>query len=80
MQQSYIMNVLLDIPSVKLLGHVDQSVSWLTGPRGLCHTIAGILCELEYTSEGSITLATVGASKRLLSDMYLIWCMLYGQL
>jgi len=52
----------------------------LTGPRGLGHTVAGILCVLDWTNVSSIQLTTVGASKRLPSDMYLISCMLYGQL
>jgi len=60
-------------------------------PHGLGHVVVGIKCVLDRTNVGSILLATVGApkrllsemvgaSKRLLSDMYLILCMLYGQL
>jgi len=45
----------------------------VTGPRGLGHIVAGILCVLDLTNVGSIPLATVGASKRLPSDMYLIY-------
>jgi len=56
-------------------------VKTLPGPRCLGHIVAGIqLCVLDSTNVGSISLATVGASKRLPSDMYLISCMLYGKL
>jgi len=60
------------IPSPPLPTH-------LAGPRCLGHIVAGILCVLDRTNVGSIPLATVGASKRLRSDMNLILCMLYGQ-
>jgi len=49
-------------------------VDW---PPGLGHIVAGIYCVLDWTNLGLIPLATVGASKRLPSDLYLIPCMLY---
>jgi len=50
------------------LGHED-----LTGPRGLGHEVAGIVCVLDRINVGSIPLAaTAGASKQLSFDMYLI--------
>jgi len=43
----------------------------LTGPRGrLGHIVIAILSVLNRSNVGSITLATVGASKRLPSDMH----------
>jgi len=52
----------------------------MTGPRGLGPIVAGIYCVLDWTSVGSIPLATDGTFKQLSSDMYLISCFLYGQL
>jgi len=34
-----------------------------TGPRGLGHIVAGILCVLDWTNVDSVLLATVGASR-----------------
>jgi len=47
--------------------------------RGLGHIVTAILCVLDWTNVGSILLATVCASKRLPSDIYLTLSMLYGQ-
>jgi len=52
----------------------------LSSSRGLGHIVASILCVLDQTNVGSISLATVGASKRLRSYMYLISSLFYGQL
>jgi len=43
----------------------------LSGPRGLGHILTRILCVLYRTNVGSIPLATVGASRRLPSDICL---------
>jgi len=52
----------------------------MTGPAGLDHIVTGILCVIDWTNVDSIPLATVGTSKRLSSDMYLMLYMLYRQL
>jgi len=44
----------------------------MTGSLGLGHIVVGILFALDWTNVGSIPLATVGASKRLPSDMHLV--------
>jgi len=44
----------------------------MPGPRGLAHTVAGILCVLDWTNLGSVPFAIVGSSKQMPSDMYLI--------
>jgi len=49
----------------------------LSGPRGLGHIVAGILCALDWTNVCSILLAAVGASKRLPSEICLISCMFF---
>jgi len=46
-----------------------SSVQAVSSPRGLGHVVVGILCVLDLINVGSIPIATVGASKRLSSDM-----------
>jgi len=66
-------------PTNAQVGRVSSTLLVTTGPPGLRHIVAGILCVLDRTNEGLIPLASVGASKRLPSDMYLIFFTLYGQ-
>jgi len=49
----------------------------LSGLCDLGHIVVGILYVLDRINVGSILLTTVGASKRLLSDTYLMSCMLW---
>jgi len=63
--------------SDKRLKLLSFSVSSETGPRGLGHIFAGILCVRDRTNVGSIPLATVGASIRMPYNTCLMSCILW---
>jgi len=62
-----------DLPPPSMIS-VNYILSFVC-PSGLGHIVASILCILDWTNVGLIP--TVGASKRLPSDIYLILCMLW---
>jgi len=74
----FILNYFIHVCYFNTEFHVSYLRNWcslLTVPRGLGHIVAGNLCVFDLTNVGSIPLATVCTS-----DMYLISCILYGQL
>jgi len=56
---------------------MNPDSEWSSLPIGHILMLSWVLCVLDRTNVGLIPLATVDASKRLPSDMYLISCIFY---